>query len=463
MKKKVDKHEFYKDLMMLKTSTVYEQKKVEVYDPVKELEEREFNIREEDAFEDVLDSDIWDDIEEEEEGFDKVITTRQEFTNIRISKKFELNLVPRYRDIIDRDTLFGFAQDIISKYIYEELKDDYIEIADEKTIELVRGKEKLSYHDSITSINIRLDTRINRYIDDWRGTYKEEKSGKVTYYSPPVAESLNTELNFSDESGKPLTIADIASDETNVFYDDISIDNEELDRRLKKIYKQANLTDREIQVLKTLEKTPNNDKGQIYTKAVAGELLNVTGQNISNIFNNAKKKVMEVYRKENRTDKLIKLNDFIDSIEDEKTVVRFILNDLNKNYMEYLLYYSELDGDLVKYFNLNNSNSEMHYTSIMRKFCTYFIKEVYQYEELVEDNLKIKNVPIEPTYKKVEKIKDIDTDIYEYVREDKLQEQERVGKSIIIDKQRYYYVSSKKQKEPTETAEIHEQITYLKR
>ena len=172
---------------------------------------------------------------------------------------------------------------------------------------------------------------------------------------------------------------------------------------------------------------------------------------------------MKVYKKENRFDKLIKLNDFLDSIEDEKTVVRFILNDLNKNYMEYLLYYSELDSDLVRYFNLNNSDPKTHYTSTMRKFCTYFIKEVYLYVESVEDNLKVETVPLEPSYKKVENIKDIDTDIYKYIREDKLQEHERVGASVIIDSERYYYVSSKKQKEPTETIGIYEQITYLKR
>lgn len=461
----MDKHEFYEGLMILKTSDVYEKKEVEMYDPSRELEEREFNLKQEDCFEEVLDSDLWDDAEEEIEeieGFDRAIITRVEFTNVRISKKFE-QLVFRYRDIIDRDILAGFCNDIISEYIFEKLKNDYIEIAEEKTLEVIHGKEKLGYHDSISIINYRLDKRINRKIDEWRGTYEKTIGGVTTYFSPPIAESLDTELDFSDEVGRPLTIEDIATDKSNIFYDDIAISNEELDKRLQKIYKQANLTDREIQVFQALERTPNNAKGDTYTRALAGELLNVTGQNISNIFTNIKKKIMKVYKKEDRSDKLIKLNDFLDSVEDEKTVVSFIFNDLNKNYMEYLLYYSELDSDLVRYFNLNNSNAEMHYTSTMRKFCTCFTKEVYLYVELIEDNLKVETVPLEATIKKVEKIKDIDTDIYKYIREDKLQEHERVGKCIIIDNERYYYVSSKKQKEPTETVGIYEQITYLKR
>lgn len=456
----MDKFEFYKDLMVLKTSTVYEKKKVEEYDPQKELEEREFNVRydEEDV---IKESDIWDDVEEEIEEFSKDVITTVEFTNVRISKKFELNLVPRYKDIIDRETLFGFAQDIISKYIYEELKDDYIHIADKKT---VNEDGKLGYHDDISRINFRLDKRINKLIDQWRGTYEVKKGKESTFYSPPVAESLDTELHITDEMGKPLTIGDMATDEANIFYDDMGITNKELDRRLNKIYKQAKLTNKEIEVLKALERTPSNRKGEIYTKALVTELLNCGSSNISNIFANAKRKIMKIYRKENRQDKLIKLNEFFDSIKSEREVIEFILKDLDQNYMEYLLYYSKLDSDLVQYFNLNNENTETYYTSSMRKFCTYFIKEVYRYEELIKDNLEMETAPKEPLEETEKwKYKDIDTDIYTYVAEDKLQEHERTGKHIIMDSKKYYYVSSKKEKAPTQTVGNYKKITYLKR
>lgn len=451
------KNKFYEGLILTTDEVKYEKKVIELYDPGQEYEEDYLLVDEDEEKE----SDYWDDIEDlQDDVFNTYSITKIQFSNKRINQKFD-QLVFRYKDIIDRETLFGFCIDIIEEFIHQ-LDGEYIYVSESK----VNKDGKDAYHDDVSTINMMLDTRINRKIDYWRGTYREEKDGIITYYAPKFAESLDTELfpnsELLEDDDSPKTIGDMVTNKHNLFYDDV-VSDKELNKRLEKIYAQANLTDREIEVLQALERTTDNVNGGIYTKAHAGELLDCTGQNISNIFNKVKKKVMDLYRKENRLDKLNELNIFLDSIENEKEIINFILENLGKNFIYYLLYESNLEGDLTRYFNVNNPNIEMHHTDTMREFCTYFIKEVYDYKRLVKYNLMMEGVAPTPP-KEVEKYKRQDkNDIYVYKVWHKLEEYQRKGNFIMIDNEKYFYVIKEEQKEMKETKGNYKTLTYLKR
>lgn len=454
---KMEKMKFYEGLISTSDYVEYEKKEIEWYDPVKEIEEKLYG--------DYVSEDYQEDFKDEDyqEGFDSYSVTSIRFKNKRISQKYE-QLVFRYRKIIDRETIFGFCLDIISQYIYE-IKKDYIHIATKKTIK----NNKLGYHDDITTINVMLDTRINRKIDEWRGTKKEQEKGTITYYAPPFLESMETELkpNKGDnqDPDNPKTIGDMASLETNIFHSELAdYTYQEIDQRLHKIYKKSKLTDREIEVLEALERTPNNDKGNTYTRALAGQQLSCTGQNISNIFNRAKKKIKKAYKKETRLDLLLEIDDFLNNIEDEKDIIDFIMDRVNDEMINYILYESDLDYNLVKYFNKNHKAELKYHSDLMRKFCTYFLKELYTYKDLIESNINIHKAP-KKTPVRVEKWqnKNIDKNIYTYIIESKLEEHEKKGKFIIVDDEKYYYIKSSKQEKKKERVNKYETMTFLKR
>ena len=438
----------------------YEKKKIEWYDPLKEIEDKMFG--------DYIDEDeekeikMYGDYDEDEEYFNKVDYATVNFSNKRINQKY-YQLSNRYEKIINKDEIFGFCLDIIQGYI-EKLESDFVYTAEKKIIK----NGKLGYHDSITTINVMLDTRINRYINEWRGTYEIEENGVTTFFAPPFSESLETELknNQSEEqeTDSPKTIGDMTTDQTNIFSDELSqYTKEEIDNRLEQIYIKAKLTDREIEVLKTLERTPNNRFGETYTREVAGEMLKCSRQNIGQIFNRAKKKIINTYCKGTRQQKLIELEDLTDNVEDEKDIINHVLDNLVKEYINYILYDSDLDNELVRYFNKNNQDESTYYSDSMKEFSTYFLKEIYKYKEITEYNIKMQDIPEIPPVK-VDKWKytNIDTNIYTYIVESRLKDYEKKGDFIIVDNEKYYYVKRSKQKEEKQK-EKHKTLTHLKR
>lgn len=449
----IKRDEFFANLITTKDTVEYVKKVDEPYNP-----EEEFNAK------------MYDYVREEkteENNFDVYDVTKIQFSYKRINQKFN-KIAIKYGDIVDRETLFGFANDIITEYIYS-LERDNIYIATKKVHKKIRGINKLGYFDDITTINVMLDTRINNYINDWLGTYRKEENGITTYVSAPFLESLDTELDITEKTkdpDAPRTIGDMVTDRTNIFADVMSeYTNEEIDERLNKIYKKANLTNREIEVLETLERTPDNINGSIYTKALAGKILDCTGQNISNIFNRAKKKIVQAYKfkhNETRRDKYDEIDNFLDIIENEKDVINFIKENLSKEFINYVLYDSDLNCDLVKYFNQNKNIPQQYNNDLMRKFCTYFLKELYTYIKLIKYNIIMQEKPTE-TVEKTKKWKyEIDTNVYKYIAESKLKDEQKKGKFIVIDDERYYYIKSSKQKEK-ELKGNYIKSTYLKR
>lgn len=391
--------------------------------------------------------------------------TQVKFSYKRIQQKYK-QLEFRYRDRMRSEEIFGFCIDILYDMNESDFKNKkYIHIAENKTMK----NGKFGYHDDITKIIFRLDKRINDKIDMYLGTYEKMEDGQRIKYSPLFCESLEDDLYTSDEQqdddpDAPKKIGDAITNQNNIFYDEMSeFTYEEIEMRLHNIYKKAKLNDREIEVLQALEMTPNNDKGEIYTRKVAGELLNCTGQNISNIFNRAKKKIKKTYQMETRHDKVIEIDDFLDSIEDEKDIIDFILDNIEKEYINYILYDSDLDSKLVKYFNKNNEIKAEYNTYRMRKFCTYFLKELYTYKELIEFNIKMQETPkIEVAKVKKKESNFIDNKVYTYIAESKLKNHEKKGKYILVDGERYYYKSSYSDKKNVEEVKENNKIKYEK-
>src|SRR5699024_2101710 len=147
------------------------------------------------------------------------------------------------------------------------------------------------------------------------------------------------------------------------------------DKALDKIYKDAKLTENQIDVLEALERTQDNyNNREIYTKVDAAKILSKTPSNTRKTFHSIKNKIIDTYNNEvptlfTRKEKINYLNNFLDSIEDEEDIVKFVLKHRDEDFMYYLLYENNIDSKLVQYFNINCNNQDKYHTDYMRKFC----------------------------------------------------------------------------------------------
>lgn len=333
-----------------------------------------------------------DEIPLNKDDFKKQLVTKFQFGYRRINQKFN-SLYRQYQAIIDRETLFNFCEEIITEYIYE-LQRDYITIAKRK------NKNGKGYNDDISTMLVMIDTRIQRSIDKWRGTYHEKKGDTTIIHTAPFFESFFRPLNSNESDGNgwysdnPTTFADVATEKNSMLYHE-NEDCKEVDKNLDEIYKKAKLTDRQIEVLETLEKTPDNIKGDIYNKAIAAEILNMKESSVRKAFYDIKKKVKKAYSKKpnfelSRVEKIKKYEDFLDNVDDEKDVISFILDELNTDDddMEYILYEIE-KSDLRRHFIvnfINKYNEQAIFDKKTRKFCRYFLAQVYRYISLLKYN-----------------------------------------------------------------------------
>lgn len=309
---------------------------------------------------------------------------------------------------------------------------DYIYISN------TEKKDDISY--IITTLEQRIDDKVN----DWTGAYRDRSCGKDEIVPVDVAIYLD-EVLYVDEDGKEITKGELLSNEDIITKQ--SKTDEEIDKALQKIYRKAKLTDRQIEVLQALERTEDNYmNGTIYTRVDAAKMLKTTDSNIRKTFHTIKKKIEKAYDYEvpniadTRQDKIIELETFLDNIETEKDIINFIEDNLEQEFILYILYDSDLDSELVRYYNLNKNNDSISDT--MRKFCTQFLKELYDYIDLLKYNdamSKIKRLPKKATIQ--DKHKDfIDNTVYTYIREDKATEQQKQAEYIVIDKEKYYLV-----------------------
>ena len=366
---------------------------------------------------------------------------RYYFTNKRINQKYN-QIYHRYQNIhtLDRNIIFGMCLDIIFK-ILNSMDKDYIYISEEEK------KDDISY--IITTMEQRIDDKIN----DWTGAYRDRANKKDEIVSPGVSVYLD-EIIEIDEEGRQITRGETISNDDVVKKEYKS--DEEVDKALEKIYTKAKLTDNQIEVLKALERTEDNyNNGEIYTKVDASQMLNKTESNVRKTFHVIKNKVKKVYDYEVpklkllRTEKIKILENFLNNIEDEKNVISFIQDNLDEEFILYLLYDADIDSELVRYFNLNKNNESTYHTETMRKFCAYFLKETYNYIELLKYNdkmNKVKTLQLKPTYtSKAKSYEDfIDNTVYIYIREDKATEQQKQNRYITIDKEKYYFVDDEK-------------------
>ena len=287
----------------------------------------------------------------------ETLMTDYKFGYPRINEKYSF-LCSKYRDVIDRETLFNFCEEIITEYV-SKLKRNYITIAKRKNKKdkyndnKRKNKKGIGYNDDISTMLVMMDTRIQRMIDEWRGTYKEKKGKEVETHTAPFFESFFKPLGRESDgngwySANPATFADVATEKNNMLYH-APVDHDEVHKNLEEIYKKAKLTDRQIEILEALEQTPDNLKGDIYNKAIAAEILNMKESSVRKAFFDIKKKIKKAYPEKpnmelSRVEKIKLLEDFLDTVDDEKDVISFILDELNTDDMEYMLY--KVEGEL---------------------------------------------------------------------------------------------------------------------
>lgn len=344
------------------------------------MQDRREQINKQDFLNNLIDSD------KENVFVDRDFLSKHE-TLKRISQKFN-SIYLRYHEAIDKDILFFFCEQIITEFV-KDLGRDYLVIAKKKDKD---GK----YADDISTILIMMDTRIQRMIDEWRGTYRIERGKNSTVYVAPYFESFDEPLNKNQSDGDgwytdtPTTYGDIASLENNLTYS-YSVDYEKSDAILKRVYKKAKLTHRQIEILEALERTSDNAQGETYTKAHAADILRCESSNVSNIFSTIKKNITKAYPNMtftiSRKERIEVLEDFLDSVETENDVIDFILNGLGDDDVDYIFY--EVDCELRKHFILNFIrcyNEDVIFHKKTRKFCRNFLKELYDYIDLLRYN-----------------------------------------------------------------------------
>ena len=359
---------------------------------------------------------------------------RYYFVDRRINQKY-IQLCRRYENIkiLDWNMMFSECIDIIFE-ILGSMKKDYIYISENEK------KDDISY--IITTMEQRINDKINR---NWTKSYRDRSGGDDVTVS--VEAGISLDETVKDDEGNETTRGDLIGEDDIIKREEKT--DAEIDTALEKIYADARLTERQIEVLQALEKTEDNYKnGEIYTKVDAAEILGTGESNVRKTFHAIKNKVIDAYdgkapilNKKTRQEKIKILETLVDNIEDEKDIVEFVKTNMEEEFMYYLLYDSDIDADLVGCFNRNKDN-DIHNTE-MKKFCTYFLKEVYNYIELLKYNdsmSRIKVLPIRNSVKK-EYTGNRDGEVKRYLRYDKISERQRIGEYIVINDEVYYLVN----------------------
>ena len=120
-------------------------------------------------------------------------------------------------------------------------------------------------------------------------------------------------------------------------------------------------------------------------------MLGCSKQNVNKRWKEIEEKIKAIYEIDDpREMKLKKYENFLDEVETEKDVIQFILNNLNTDDIEYMLY--EVERDLRRHFIvnfINKYNEQAIFDKKTRKFCRYFLKELYIYIDLLKNNMAI--------------------------------------------------------------------------
>lgn len=380
-----------------------------------------------------------------------------------VNKKF-MDIVHRYDKILEWNMLYSICTEIalktINNFVINDKDKPYI-----KTDDDIRKK-------MTTAIVFNMDKQINNYIDKWTGAYRTREGGEDVIHSvlPSASfdfqaekEELNEEffkykLELSaqqkEQYGKWCTntksyFLDTEDPETQktmeFFFSNEKTPNRQLEYIADLI--ENNATKKQKEVFDVLVQAEGNQE-------YASEILGCSQQNVSKVQNNLVKridcKIESVYA--NKRKETIKiLENFIDNIEDEEDVIKFILDNQDEEFILYLLYDSDIDIELVQYFNLNKDNKDKNiHTETMKKFCTYFIKETYIYIELLKYNDSIELEPVKATetidmsgYKEFIQ----NSKVKKYLRWDRLPNNERKGEYIVIDGEKYYLMDEYKAKD----------------
>lgn len=386
-----------------------------------------------------------------------------------VNKKF-MSIVHKYDKILEWNMLYSICTEIalktINNFAINDKDKPYI-----KTDDDIRKK-------MTTAIVFNMDKQINNYIDEWTGAYRTREGGEDVIHSvlPSASfdfqaekEELNEEffkykLELSaqqkEQYGKWCTntksyFLDTEDPETQKTMEFFFANEKTPNRQLEYIASliEDNATKKQKKVFDALVKSKGNQE-------YASEILGCSQQNVSKVQNNLVKRIdgkIESVYASRRKETIKTLENFVDNIEDEEDVIKFILDNLDEEFMLYLMYDSNIDSELVRYFNLNKDKN-IH-TETMKKFCTYFIKETYTYIELLKYNDSMELKPIKAT-------KTVDMSGYNefiqnskvrrYLRWDKLPKEQMKGDYIVIDGEKYYLVKEYKAKD------IETKIKYIK-
>lgn len=388
-----------------------------------------------------------------------------------VNKKF-MDIVHKYDKILEWNMLYSICTEIALKTIDNFVINDR-DMKNIKTDDDIRKK-------MTTAIVFNMDKQINNYIDEWTGAYRTREGGEDVIHSvlPSASfdfqaekEELNEEffkykleLNAQqkEQYGKWCT-------NTKSYF--LDTEDPETQKTMEFFFANEKTPNRQLEYIANLIKDNATTKQKEVWDALvqananqeyAGEILGCSQQNVSKVQKNLVKRIdckIESVYASRRKETIKTLENFVDNIEDEKDVIKFIKNNLDEEFTLYILYDSNIDIELVQYFNLNKDSPDTYNTDTMRKFTTYFIKETYTYIELLKYNDSMELKPIKAT-KKIDmtKYKEFiqNSKVRRYLRWDKLPKEQMKGDYIVIDGEKYYLMDKYKAKD------IETKIKYIK-
>lgn len=255
-----------------------------------------------------------------------------------------------------------------------------------------------------------LKTEIQNYIDSYINTIRIRTDKKERVYSADLCLSLEDGSGIMDEEGNELKIKDIASNQDSitaqhdnykqtdtlklilsVIADDLS-EEQKLLLHLLSIANnnnaQAGLLLKKYDILQGNELRKSNEAYRVFVSREKSKIVNI----IENKINIANVSKINKYK-----DELKEIQNFIDQDDlSIKDVINFAVDNINKKYIEHIVY--KLDSKLRQHLIHNFINRDREIENDYKtneKICTYILKEIYIHIEELKyyiEQLQIKKV-----------------------------------------------------------------------
>ncbi|MEY8415647.1 hypothetical protein AAK964_05050 [Tissierella praeacuta] len=306
-----------------------------------------------------------------------------------------------------------------------------------------------------------LDTEIMNYINTYTESIEVQEDNQRNIFSPKLMMSYDKYIDENDPDNED-TFKDYLAEEQSIFYQGKDYEKSDTYKMILDLI-ESNLTQDQKDILHLLsmtahtsDKNNNAEVGRMLKQMDidAGKELRKSDEAYRVFVSREKSKIARIIEEGINVaniNKIVKLRDLKEEIETlldsdltEKDVIDYTIKNIDRDYMDEIVY--DLDVELRKHLILNfinNYNENQLDNKQTKKVCRYIVKGLYEYIEKSEvkiENTATLKVVEEPKYTEPSDL-DIQIDKYhEYIHKD-----ERKYK---------YYVTKDKYEELAKNKEI---------